>query len=68
MYTKLFLRCFNSGSFSYITSQCLARSGFLLQFKSHITDSIVYNSNFQYTQDKLSALDNCLEKEEILFL
>ena len=28
----------------------------------------MYNLNFQYTQDKLSVFDICVEKEEILLL
>ena len=51
--------------FHTLHHKCFARSGSLLQFKSHIIDSIIYNSNFQYTQDKLSLLDICVEKQEI---
>ena len=48
--------------------KCLARSGPFLQFRSLITKISMYNVNFQYTQDKLSVLDICVEKEKILLL
>ena len=37
IYTKVFLRCFNSGPFSQIRSQM---SGSLLQIRSHISSSV----------------------------
>ena len=58
MYTKLFLRSFNCDPFSCITSQTFHQKRFLIAIQ--ITDSIIYNSNFQYTQDKLSVLDICV--------
>ena len=67
-YTKLFSICFNSGLFRKSHHKCFARCGSSLQFRLHITKSSMYNLNFQYTQDKLSVLDICVEKEEILLL
>ena len=39
-----------------------SRCGASMQFRLHITKSSMYNSNFQYTQDKLSVFDICVEK------
>ena len=44
------------------------RSDASLQFRLNITKSSMYNSNFQYRQDKLLILNICVEKEEILLL
>ena len=42
MYTKLFLRCFNSGPFHKSGHKYFNRSGPLLQIRSHIIHTHIY--------------------------
>ena len=68
MYTGLFLIFLNSDPFHKSHPNFFPRSDASLQFRLHITKSSMYNSNFQYRQDKLSILNICVEEEEILLL